>query len=341
MSTLISKGEYRFREPVAVGILLGVGLGFGICHFIKLAKSHEYTNYPLLIIVFALAFLFTFLVFKTLQKTIAIDVYDTHLVYKNIAGNKRQLILPNQIIRYGETTLKKNSHIYIQLNNKYFSFSIASINNDIELLHQLLVWGISRRDNIPEKHFANEKIETKLLNVFFVVTILGLTYETYIHKPYYPTQDSLTPIVGNLSKSPKKKSNKGRITQVSFSLKQYPGFAFLLNKTGYHTIHKTALFEWSPGREAVFWITNYDFHKYFIKDTALNFIDKHFMSGSIDIYGVTINGNNLLKHQDLALAMKDHHDFKKSWSWIFILALLGLLFRKQFKERFNPYRVVK
>ncbi|GEM_PF-3373767 len=341
MATLISKGEFRYRDQVGAGIVLGMIIGFFIYFLVKEAKSYEYINIPPLIPVFFAVCAFIFMVIKFLRKTAAIDVYDTHLVYKKIIGKKSRQIFPEQILQYGEAILKKNNHIYIQVQDKYLSLPISMVNNDIELLHQLLVWGVKRRDNIAEKVLINDKIENKLIKTLIVFMACGITYNVYISEPYYPTQETLTPIVGNLSKSPEIKTPRKAGNYVLFSIKEYPSLNLKLGTIGYKTMHKTALSDWPTGTEAVFWITNNDFHKYFIKDSSLNYIDKHFNFGTIDIYGVTLDGNNLLTYQDYSIAIKAEKEQFRAWAWLFIFGLLCFVFRKQLKARFSPYRIVK
>ncbi len=161
------------------------------------------------------------------------------------------------------------------------------------------------------------KFKNYVITIVLAFMVCILTYKVYIQKPYYPTKEKLKPVAGTLSRSPKLSSSRSGVTGVWFYLKEYPDLKFNIDKIGYRTMHKTALLEWAPGTDAIF-LTN----------------KKALLKGSVAIYDITIMGNNLLKHEDFKIALKENELLLQKWSWIIILILMSLLFRKKIKQRF-------
>lgn len=315
---LISKGKFKYLDDEDVNTLLALVFGIGLWVFINRMTTQEAALSLLQILLIATGFVFIAALLRLSFKTIALDIYKNQLVYRRFFDRKNLTIHPEQIIQYGETIVKRKKHIYIQLSNRHLLLPIVALNNGTALMNQLQIWNLQRKDNISEHVFLRSKVENYFINILLVFMVCVFTYKIYIHKPYYPTKEMLTPIVGTLSRSAELSSSKGGVTGVWFYLKEYPDLKFNIDKIAYKTMHKTALFEWPPGTDAVFLTHKNDVLK-----------------GKVDIYDITLMGNNLLKYEDLFVALKENKLFLQKWGWIIILVLIILLFRKKIKQKFT------
>lgn len=273
----------------------------------------------------------------------AIDIYEQNLVYKYRWGAKKVLIRPAQIILFGETIVEKTKYIHLQLSDRFLLLPVATTDNDIELLHQLTVWNIKRADNIYTQTVTKQSQQRKdiLLNLILIAIGVYIIYAAYILQPHYYSSAELVPISGHLSQKPDIHKPRKSGKWVSFTLSQYPHLRFSINKLGYKAMQTIGLPYILPGSSAKLWITKADFHKYIIQDTSLNFTDKHFTLNRISVYGIEIDYTTLLTYKDFNAAKKERNDSEKNWGWLILAGIICILFRKQLKKRFNPWRIKK
>ena len=306
--------------------------------FIKQGLASEYIQlYPILIAVFIVVLYLVFL-FKKLEDIFTIDIYENHLLHITHAGRKKNRINLSDITQYGETKLNGSNYIYLFYSGKHLLYPLADISNDIELLHQLSVWSIKKIDGIRKKEMPEtpHSFQDKLINIVLLLICCGLINKAYIQQPLYVEQDDLTPISGHLSRMPEIHTSKRNVNTVTFKLAQYPNLSFTVNDMGYKAMHTAGLHYVLHNTEARLWITNKDFHKYIIRDTSLNYVDKHFTFNKIAVYGVELNGTSLLTYQALNYAEKENHTNARTYTWLIVLILFGIVFREPIVRMIKP-----
>lgn len=337
MDNLISKGRYQNYAGVMIAIATAF-LALILWFFVKQALVSEYIQlYPILIAVFFVVLYLVFL-FKKLEDIFTIDVYDNYLLHITHAGRKKNIIHFSHITQYGEIRFRSRNYIYLFYSGKHLLYPQADISNDMELLHQLRAWSIKKEDDILERDMPEKpkSFQEVLFNIALILICCGLINKAYIQQPFYFKQGDLTPISGHLSRMPQIHTSKKNVTTVTFKLAQYPNLSFTIDDMGYKAMHTVGLHYVLYNTEARLWITNKDFHKYIIRDTSLNYVDKHFTFNKIPVYGVELNGTSLLTYQALNYAEKENHENARTYTWLIVLMLLVIVFRKRIIRMIKP-----
>jgi hypothetical protein len=336
MDKPISRGKFNAGHGLLLA-LLAVGLFFLSWYFFQLSFAYRYLQIDRFIAAIIFTSVFAYFLIKGLAGHKAVDIYRHHLKLKWLWGLISVKLYPSGITQFGVSYTK----ICLRKGRTDILLSIQHINNDVELIEQLSLWQVKRRDNMRFNEFS--RLESRVANILMKIVAgvgcMAVFYKSCMdfHKPI--SYDSLVKISGRLSKPPQiHNTSKSGYKDIDLTLNEYPSIAFQIGKAGYNTMNIPGLGNYQPGTGATLWITKDAYQKKIAQTAAPRLGERHFNWSRVETFEVELNGNKVLELDKYNKEADEIAASNKRWAFPLILVFVVIFFALKYEPKYEPTR---
>jgi hypothetical protein len=320
----ISKGKFNNRQWLLILILFAM-MSVISFYIFQHAFSYRYVQVDVLVAATSLSLFFFFILLVTMQGFKAVDIYEEQLIVKWRFSSR--IVNRSEIIAYGITIRKQINYIIIKTTGDDLVLPELLLNNHEELIHQLQLWKIKQKFELPITRDA--RFENKGTGTILMIAgsfLLGFTIKSVISPEFSVDGSKLITLSGQLSMPPEVKipSNKNAFGAIQLYLVEYPGINFYIDAVGFNSINAKQLQSAGKGTPVELSILKHEYAVKIKKTEAPGYFETHYQWATIYTYSLSVNGDPLLTVDTYNESKHSLDNSNKKWSVLIAIIALSM-----------------